>query len=298
MQRRLSELWQRWAGIRHMAAHVLTMNQRNLNYIYPYNPRRHFPLADDKILTKDLMQRAGVPVPSSYKIYDAFYQLRNLEEDLARHADFVIKPSQGSGGGGIVVIAGRKGTEWVGPGDKQFSLPQLRKHISDIIFGVYSYDLKDRCVIEERIKQSSEMSVLSPWGLADIRVIMFNDQPVLSMARLPTRASEGRANLHQGAVGVGIDLESGITNHAILNNMPTTTHPDTQLLLLGRQIPHWQEVIRISRLAASAVPLKYLGIDICIAESGPMLLEINVRPGLQIQNANLIGLRSRLDSLR
>lgn len=298
MSRMLVDLWQRWRQVRSRAAHVLTMNQRNLNFIYPYNPRRHFPLADDKLLTKELMLKAGVPVPATYGTYSSFYELRTLEHDLAAHHDFVIKPSKGSGGGGIVVITGRNDHDWVGPSGKRYAITDLRKHLSDIIFGVYSFDLTDCVIIEERVRQSEEMSLLSPWGLADIRVILFNNQPVLSMTRVPTRASDGRANLHQGAVGIGIDLETGITSHAILHNEPVTVHPDTNMLLIGRKIPYWDEVLRISRLAGEAVPLKYLGVDICIAESGPVLLEINVRPGLQIQNANLVGLRSLLEGMQ
>lgn len=298
MSRKLLEYWQYWQEVRARARNVLAMNQRNLNFIYPYNPRRHFPLADDKLLTKELMQRAGVPVPTTYGTYSSFYELRNLERDLAAHHDFVIKPSQGSGGGGIAVITGRQDNYWVGPSGKKHTVDELRKHISDIIFGVYSFDLKDRAIIEQRVQQSEEMSQLSPWGLADVRVILFRNQPVLCMTRVPTRASEGRANLHQGAVGIGIDLETGKTIHAILNNEPVDRHPDTNLPLIGRDIPYWSEVISISRLAGEAVPLKYLGVDICISESGPVLLEINVRPGLQIQNANLMGLRARLEAMQ
>jgi alpha-L-glutamate ligase-like protein len=294
----LADLWQRWREVRARARSVLAMNQRNLDFIYPCNPRRHFPLADDKLRTKELMRQAGVPVPATYATYGSFYELRNLQRDLDPLTDFVIKPSQGSGGGGIVVIVGRENGDWIGPSGKRYSLGDFRKHTSDIVFGVYSFDLSDRVIIEERVRQNQEMTQLSPGGLADVRVILFNDQPVLSMTRVPTRASAGRANLHQGAIGAGIDLASGRTTHAILHNEPITHHPDTGVPLIGREIPHWPRVLQVSRLAARAVPLKYLGVDICIAESGPVLLEINVRPGLQIQNANLIGLRGRLEAMR
>jgi glutathione synthase/RimK-type ligase-like ATP-grasp enzyme len=41
--------------------------------------------------------------------------------------------------------------------------------------------------------------------------------------------------------------------------------------------------------------LGYLGVDMVIdRERGPLLLELNARPGLQIQVANQAGLRSRL----
>ncbi len=296
MSRSVLDWWQRWRELRARTRQVLTMNQRNLRFIYPYNPRRHFPLADDKLRTKELMREVGVPVPATYQAYNYFYELQHLERDLDAHADFVIKPSQGSGGGGIVVVAGREGPHWVGPSGKKFHLGELRKHISDIIFGVYSFDMADRVIIEERVRQHPEMALLSPFGLADVRVILFKDEPMFAMTRVPTRASDGRANLHQGALGIGIDLGSGKTTHAILHNQPVKTHPDTGEVLLGRTLPYWDEILRIARLAGQAVPLKYLGVDISIAQTGPVLLEINVRPGLQIQNANLAGLRARLEA--
>lgn len=293
----LAKLWRQWRLLRKHAREVLGMNQRNLHCIYPHNPRRHFPLADDKLQTKNLLQTAGVPVPVTYRVYRYFYELSDLKTDLLKYNDFVIKPARGSGGGGIVVIAGREGDDWLGPGGRRYTLDELRKQISDIIFGVYSFDLSDAAVIEERVVQHAQMSILSPFGLADVRVILLQNQPVLAMSRIPTRASDGRANLHQGAVGVGIDLETGRSTHAILKNEPVQAHPDTGEMLVDRVIPHWPEIMDIAQRAAAAVPLKYLGVDVGVSDHGPVMIEINVRPGLQIQNANLVGLRGRMRAL-
>lgn len=286
-----------WMRVRERARDVLGMNQRNLDYIYPNNARKDFPAADDKILTKEIMRRVGVPTPATYRIYSYFYELRDLEKDLSPHREFVIKPAQGGGGGGIMVIAGRGEQDWTGVNGRTHTLQEFKKHISDIIFGVYSFDLSDRALVEERIIQHEEMDFLSPLGLADVRVILYRDEPVLSMTRIPTRSSTGRANLHQGAVGAGIELSTGRTVHAILHGEPVASHPDTGVRLLGRTIPFWERVLATARQAAKAVPLKYLGVDISITPAGPVLLEINVRPGLEIQNANLTGLRAILEDI-
>lgn len=294
---RLRDWMGRLARIRARAARVLSMNRRNLHYIYTRNARQHFPLADDKLLAKEVLIPAGVSMPQTYRVYSYFYELRNLERDLAAYQDFVIKPAQGSGGNGIIVIAGRDGEEWVGVSGKRFSAFDLRKHISDIIFGVYSFDLGDRAIIESRIVQHAEMTELSPLGLADVRVIMCDDQPVMSMTRVPTRRSEGKANLHQGALGVAIDIATGMTTRARFLGEPVTVHPDTGIAVLGRQLPYWPEVLQLAQRAARAVPLKYLGVDISISPQGPLLLEINVRPGLEIQNVNERGMLPLLQTL-
>lgn len=283
-----------WFSARESAARVLGMNERNLHYIYVHNERRHFRLADHKLMTKDILKKAGVPTPETYRVYSSFYELGGLERELAMYRDFVIKPAQGSGGEGIIVVAGRQSGGWTGISGKRYSAYDLKRHISDILFGVYSFDLNDQAVIEERVVQNSWMSRLSPLGLADIRVILCREEPIMSMTRIPTRASNGKANLHQGAIGVGIDIKSGLTGHAIHGGVPVKKHPDTGEAVIGLQMPHWDKVMSASRAIAGAVPLKYLGVDIALTEDGVVVLEINVRPGLQIQNANQRGLREAL----
>jgi alpha-L-glutamate ligase-like protein len=118
------------------------------------------------------------------------------------------------------------------------------------------------------------------------------------MLRLPTRASAGRANLHQGGIGAGVDLGTGRTHHAVLHNRFVEAHPDTGASVIGRQTPCWREVLAMSRQVAAVVGLGYIGVDIVIdAKRGPMLLEANARPGLAIQIANARGLRPRLDAI-
>ena len=287
----------RWAGVRERAATVLAMNRRNLHYIYTRNERKYFPLADDKLLAKEILGAAGVRMPQTYRIYHYFYELRDLERDLDSYQDFVIKPAQGSGGNGIIVIVGRSGRDWLGISGKIYTLFDLQKHISDIIFGIYSFDLGDRAIIESRIVQHAEMQILSPLGLADVRVIMCDDMPVMSMTRIPTRQSEGKANLHQGALGVAIDIASGVTTHARFLGQTIKQHPDSGIALIGRTLPFWPQIITLATLAARAVPLKYLGVDISISPDGPQLLEINVRPGLEIQNVNERGMLAVLQAM-
>ncbi len=273
------------------------MNKRNLDYIYPHNHRRDFPYADNKLLTKEVLSDSDVVMPETLATYSSFYELSRLADELAQHKSFVIKPARGSGGGGILVFINKEGEQWITPGGKRFTLADIKKQITDIIFGVYSFGLNDVAMIEQRITQHADITRLSPHGLADLRIIAYQHRPVLCMARIPTLASDGKANLHQGAVGLGIDIETGITQHAIFLNNEITHHPDTNEALMDVTIPHWSRVIAMSCVAASKVPLKYLGIDVSISDNGPVLLEINVRPGLQIQNANQQGMRALLEAI-
>ncbi|MDH4121513.1 MAG: hypothetical protein OEV94_07405 [Deltaproteobacteria bacterium] len=288
------EVAKNWSRLKSNTHRVLAMNRRNLHLIYPNNPRRFFPQADDKIYTKEIMEKAGVPVPKTHRVYRYFYQLESLESDFEGVKDFVIKPAHGKQGGGIRVISERQGNDWVEVSGERHTTEDIKAHIYDIIFGIYSFDLHDQALIEERLIQHEEVNWLSPGGLADIRVILLKGKPVMAMTRLPTKASHGKANLHQGALGVGIDMATGRTIRAIHHGREVFHHPDTGREVVGAVLPYWSEVLSVARRAAEAVDLGYLGVDISLTPQGPSLLEINARPGLEIQNANLTGIMERL----
>jgi alpha-L-glutamate ligase-like protein len=117
----------------------------------------------------------------------------------------------------------------------------------------------------------------------------------MAMCRLPTAASAGRANLHQGAIGVGIDINSGRAIFAEHHNRPVTTHMDTGAPITGFHLPAWDEVLALASRASEISGLAYVGVDVVMdAERGPLLLELNARPGLAIQVANNEGLLPRL----
>ena len=88
-------------------AGVLGLNERNAEFIMRLNPRRLYPRVDDKALTKRLALDAGMPVPDLYGVIDNQGDVRRFARIVADHDSFVIKPAEGSGGNGILVIAGR-----------------------------------------------------------------------------------------------------------------------------------------------------------------------------------------------
>lgn len=276
---------------------VLSINQRNLEYIYVYNQRRHYPMADNKLLTKEILAEYGVPQPATYASFSYFYQLKDLNECLSRHEQYVIKPAQGRGGGGIIVITGRNPQGWTGISGDIYTEEDIKQHLSNIIFGIHSFGLKDTAIIEERVIQHTEIAQLCAAGLADVRIVTCQGKPVMAMLRLPSSLSGGRANLHQGALGVGVDLQTGLTSHAMLKGGIHSHHPDTGKNLIGIKVPFWRELMEVATNTARALPLSYLGVDLALGTNGPVVLEVNVRPGIEIQNVNNIGMRAMLRKL-
>ena len=203
---------------------------------------------------------------------------------------------RGSGGDGIVVISGRSKGMYRKVNGTLLSLAELQYHLLNILSGMFSLaGQPDKALIEYRVKFDPVFSQLAYQGVPDIRIIVFLGVPVMAMVRLPTRMSDGKANLHQGAIGAGIDIRSGTTLNAVWRNGIISEHPDTGLAVSGVQVPHWETLLEIAAACYELTGLGYQGVDIVLDEKlGPLILEINARPGLNIQLANQAGLLPRL----
>lgn len=275
---------------------ILGINSRNLDYIIPYNKRKFYKCVDDKLVTKDLALAAGIPVPALYAVIEYQKQLSQLDEILSGHKDFVIKPAQGSGGGGILVIKGRTTANYIRSSGKTIATAEIHYHISNILSGLYALGgLRDKAIIESRVENIPLFDRLAYQGVPDIRLIMYHGVPAMAMLRLPTHASNGRANLHIGGIGVGLCLRTGTTIQGVLEGQFIENHSDTDTPLAGLKIPQWQDLLEMGVKTAGITGLGYLGVDIVLDKThGPMLLEANARPGIAIQISNRTGLKARL----
>lgn len=278
---------------------ILGMNRRNAACILDHNPRRLYPLVDDKIRMRDLCASLRVPTPAIYAEIKAHSSLRQLPQLVQGLDDFVIKPACGSAGRGILVVVGRKESAFLRHNGETIGLVQIRRHVSDILSGMYSLGSRpDRALIQQRVHLHPTFEAVAYKGIPDVRIIVYRNEPAMAMLRLPTKVSNGRANLHQGGIGAGVDLYTGITHHAVQRDRPIQEHPDTGMPVLGVRVPYWDEILDMSRRVAEATGLGYLGVDIVVdADHGPMLLEANARPGLAIQIANAQGLLPRLQEI-
>ncbi len=278
---------------------VMSINQRNRDFVLNYNERKRYPLVDNKLKTKQLAIESGISVPELFAVIEKEHQLKQLETTLSPHPDFVIKPAHGAGGDGIVVIQDQVLGRFRQINGKLSSLNDLSYHISNILSGAYSLGgHPDQAIIEHRVKADPVFEKVSFEGIPDIRIIVLLGYPAIAMLRLPTRLSEGKANLHQGAIGAGVNLSNGITLGGVLQNSAIDQHPDTLNPLVGIQVPHWDQVLNIAAKGYELSGLGYLGVDIVLDEArGPLMLELNARPGLNIQIANRVGLVSRLKTI-
>jgi len=281
--------WRRALAQRH---ELYGINRRNVELVYAHNPRRHYPVADDKLLAKERLVAAGVPVAETLHVCDGLFAIPELLARLRHDGDVVIKPANGGGGQGIIVLGPNLGPgRWRRAGGAELTEAELFRHLAEIVLGAYTAMLADRAFVERRVHPHPLFHALWSDGLCDLRVITLDARPVMAMVRVPTHESGGRANLHQGGLGLAIDLARGRTFRAVYRGRTITHHPETGGALLDLELPHWDEVLAVSARAAAAVPLGYLGCDVVVDKvRGPLLLEINARPGLEIQNVHGYGL--------
>ncbi len=280
-------------------AGLLGLNERNSELIMRLNPRRFYPRVDDKELTKQLAVAAGIPVPELYGVIGSQAQVRRFLGIVEGRDSFVVKPARGSGGDGIIVITGRskrKVDSFRLANGLLITAAEIEHHISNIVGGQYSLSGNpDTALIEYCVHFDPLFAEVSYQGVPDIRVIVYRGYPAMSMVRLPTRNSDGKANLHKGAVGAGIDISSGRTLKGVLGNDVVDEHPDTGALIPGLYIPKWDFILQASARGSEVTGLGYVGVDMVIDKDlGPMILEMNARPGLNIQIANVAGLCHRL----
>lgn len=275
---------------------VLGMNRRNISYIGRYNERRLYPLVDNKLTSKRLAIEAGVSVPELLGVVTSQHGIATTELALREQSGFCLKPAKGSGGKGIMVI--RRGTEggYLRSNGQVISSEDLRRHMSNILAGLFSLGgAPDQVLVEALLECDPSLTGYSHEGVPDLRLIVFQGVPVMAMMRLACAASHGKANLHQGAVGVGISIADGRAVLAVQKDAPIKRHPDTGMDLRDLQVPRWQEMLELGCNCADMTGLGYLGVDLVLDKTlGPALLELNARPGLSIQIANGTGLLPRL----
>lgn len=291
--------WRKWirtpGELRRLG--VVGLNMRNARFLLPNNPRRLYRNVDDKLITKSLAEAEGVSVPETYAVIRSPHDAAVFEKLLEGKSSFVIKPSRGSGGKGVLVIDAVENGRYVKPSGAALDAGEVKHHIANILAGLFSLGgTRDVALVEYRVRPAKLLTDISYQGAPDIRIVMLHGYPVMAMLRAATKESDGRANLHQGAVGIGVDIATGRTVRAVHHGRHIVRHPDVDRDLLGIQLPEWEMMLDIAVTCAEMTGLGYLGVDLMLDEKmGPLMIEVNARPGLAIQMANGVGLLRRLE---
>jgi len=276
---------------------LLGINARNLLYIRAYNETKAVMMADSKIKTKNYLEARGIPVARTYNVIHDKKELKNFDFASLPNA-FVVKPNSGYGGEGILIVKDSKGRNWIDNAGEILTQEELERHISDILDGRYSLaDLSDSALIEQLLVAPDFLKKLAHKGLPDIRIVVHNLIPVMAMLRLPVEGSGGKANLHLGGIGVGIDIAKGEMTFVSQFNRRIDGVPGFGDVR-GLKIPYWDDLLLIASRVQQITNLGFAAVDLTLDRNmGPVLLEINARAGLAVQVANMAPLRKRLERI-
>lgn len=288
-----------WLEIWRNRSAVVGMNYRNRQLVQAHNTRRLIALAKNKIATKECLLAEGVPVPAHIAEVHFVQELPKVYSTLQQYAGgFVAKPASSSQGRGVLICNAALPDRILLHDGSPLSYNDFKFYISQTLYGEYSFGLPvDAALFEQRIRPHKSWIYQELPGAPDLRIIVDQGKAIMAMARIPTVESEGRANLHCGGVGVGIDLETGRTTYAVQQGQPVLCHPDTKETLEHHLVTDFPLCRRMAERCFKAIPLGYMGVDIMYdVNNGPVVLEVNARPGLAVQIANRAGLRARLNS--
>lgn len=290
-----------WNGFKRLRDQgVMGINQRNAGIIALENNRKHYPLVDNKLLTKEWAKLNNIAVPPLYGVIEVVRQTRLFAEMVKPYNDFVIKPARGSAGKGVLVIQESRSHGYRKAGGLLVNAENVEHHISNILSGMFSLGGQpDQAFIEYRVKPNDFLLRFEPEGMPDFRVVVYRGVPIMAMMRLPTRQSEGKANLHQGAIGIGISITNGVMSGGVWQNRFVEENPFTGKKLIHEVIPDWEPLLLLASKCGIGSQLGYIGVDIVLdREFGPLILELNARPGLSIQLANRQGLLPRIERVQ
>lgn len=275
---------------------ILGINMRNA-LIAKYNPRHAIERARDKVAAKVALEAAGIACTGTVAVIDDYQSLMNFKPTRDMPDAWAIKPARGSQGDGILLAVRREGDVWYKGSGTPLTESDVINHIQKVVDGGFSGDnsAEDAALIEPLIIADPALADIVPEGLPDLRVICLHDEPLMAMVRLPTLESDGKANLHQRAIGAGVSLETGRITRALVKGEVINKHPDTGVNLIGFPIPGWERVLELAGKCGPAVGLGYSGADIVLdVNEGPLVIEVNAHPGIEIQNINQLGLKAQM----
>lgn len=244
---------------------------------------KDFAILDNKARLSEALRKAGIPsiaIIAEFANGDMIPASPELPE-----ADLFAKPVNESCGIGAAMWEFSDGAYRNVSTGKTFAGSQLLEHLRS-----QQYPM----LLQRRLKVHSDLVGITNESLATVRLVSCKRPDgeidfIAPVIRLPIGNSV-IDNYSRGGYSAPINLETGtICAPAIQKNKRCEIvrglafHPDTKQLLEGTRIPFWRELLALGRRAhLTFSSVHFVGWDIAVLETGPVILEANLPMDLDI----------------
>lgn len=232
----------------------------------------------------------------SYLTFKPYYKrdalLINGEKDIdtflkfaGKYSSFIVKPLDATRGEGIFVVDLVK--------ENLSAEEYFRKNLMS-----NAYD------IEEIISQSAEMAKFHMQSVNTVRVTTWYDKGTVQKVFAVFRMGVGESvvdNAGAGGIIAAVDINTGVVTSPGMREdgkLVCVTHPDTNELILGAQIPKWIELNELIDEVVKVLPdQKWIGWDFALSNNGWVVVEANQSPSfVGIQMCTGKGIREQIEA--
>ena len=206
-------------------------------------------------------------------------------DDAEFNRDLFVKPNVGRGG------KGAERWDYVGPGYRNPAGEEIGR--DDLFARLAKKSLSERVIVQPRIVNHSALERLNNGALSTVRILTCLDESghpevVGAAMRMAIDANHVVDNLHAGGIAAAVDVDFGTLGPASDLGADASfgwveRHPGTGAQIIGTQLPMWEDVKGFAVRAHGAFGDRMVvGWDIAITPEGPMLIEGNGAPDLDI----------------
>jgi Sugar-transfer associated ATP-grasp len=200
--------------------------------------------------------------------------------------DLFIKPRQGNGGHNA------ERWDYVSENTYRNSAGHSLSR-ENLLAALLEQSLKDDFIIQPRLINHPAISDISNDALSTVRVLTCrNEQGEPEATNVAFRMAVGANsvvdNFHQGGLAAAVNMITGAIGEAsdigIKPGMGwRETHPVSGVRFKDRILPDWQKVLHLACQAHKAFPHRIMvGWDVAMLKDGPMIIEGNGKPDLDI----------------
>lgn len=233
---------------------------KNNTIIKKYNDKSYFHMFNDKVefnrIFADYLNRDWIDMKTA-----SFEEFKSF---TAKNPNIIAKPVDGEGGFGI---------------EKYTVAPE------DDVKNVYnSIKEKNLNLVEAFVKQHKDMNVLYDRSVNTMRMFTFCKDGKGHFLQAVLKIGNGGVvdNFSSGGMYTFVDDDGVVTVPAIdKNDTIHKIHPITKTDIIGFKVPMFKEAVELVEKASTVIPqVAYVGWDVAISESGPVIIEGNCFPGV------------------